>query len=288
MPISPRKLSTIEPQTRLRKGARIFASAELDIAGAKRVDVEYLISIAGVLLAEDSPISSDGRTELDSIQARLRTLRDTAARDNTPALRRVINGARHLLYAETGESPAEWDLLPRDKDVEGDTDLATASRGILSQCGLYLDDIRSPFNVGSILRTAEAFGVGAVYLSSMTPGPEHPRVGRTARGAEKRLRVERLDSPSRVEAPAAIFALETGGAPVSEFLFPRSGVMVVGSEELGVEPNLLARCREAAGVVELPTVGPKVSINVSVAVGIAVYEWSRSLLGPRAALLCHG
>ena len=313
MPITPRKLATLKPQSQLRKGARIFAAAELDLREAKSVDVDYLISIAAVLIVESSPISAEGRGELESIHRRMAAWRaQTATTGSTepeadtpgkggpaagvPELRRLLNGARHLLYAETGESPAEWDLLPRTDvtsmaDAEGVAPFAEgvdpvrppsfrAQESALSGCSLYLDDVRSPFNVGSIIRTAEALGLGAVYLSPATPGPDHPRVKRTGRGAEERMAVRRLQDSSRLDGAARLFALETGGTPIGEFVFPQEGMMVVGSEELGVEPDLLARCRRGRGVVELPMAGPKVSVNVSVAVGIALYEWARAATLP--------
>ena len=72
-----------------------------------------------------------------------------------------------------------------------------------------------------------------------------------------------------------VFALELGGVPLDEFDFPERGIVVVGSEELGVSPAALERC--GAGRVSIPMVGAKGSLNAGVAFGILLCAWSRSL-----------
>jgi TrmH family RNA methyltransferase len=72
-----------------------------------------------------------------------------------------------------------------------------------------------------------------------------------------------------------VFALELGGGDIESFTFPRRGIVVVGSEELGVSSEALARC--GAGVVSIPMAGVKGSLNVGVAFGVLMYSWSRKL-----------
>ncbi len=72
-------------------------------------------------------------------------------------------------------------------------------------------------------------------------------------------------------------ALEAGGTPMEEFVFPDDALLVIGSEELGVSPEKLALAENSGGVVSISTGGMKGSINVSVAAGIVLHEWFRVL-----------
>lgn len=172
--------------------------------------------------------------------------------------------ARHL-----GIEAADWDFqAPPDRQGE-------VQRFPFS---VWLDDLRSPFNVGSIIRTAEAYGFEAVVHSQDTPGTEHPRTKRTAMGTEHFLEVSPLairDVQARW-AHRPVFALELGGTPVDDFEFPAEGLVLVGSEELGLSPEALAWADASAGRVSLPLYGRKASLNVGVAFGILAAAWVRS------------
>jgi TrmH family RNA methyltransferase len=74
-----------------------------------------------------------------------------------------------------------------------------------------------------------------------------------------------------------VFALETGGIPLTEFPFPERGLLIAGSEELGVSPQALAAADASLGRVSIPVYGAKASLNVSVAFGIALENWGRRL-----------
>ena len=77
--------------------------------------------------------------------------------------------------------------------------------------------------------------------------------------------------------PCPVFALETGGVPLADFPFPRRGILIAGSEELGVSPRALAAADASAGRVSIQSYGAKASLNVSVAFGIAVEKWASRL-----------
>ena len=72
-----------------------------------------------------------------------------------------------------------------------------------------------------------------------------------------------------------VFALETGGTPIEEFNFPKQGICVIGSEELGVSPQALAKA--TYGTVTIPMIGLKASLNVGVAFGILMQKWCEAL-----------
>ena len=69
-----------------------------------------------------------------------------------------------------------------------------------------------------------------------------------------------------------IFVLETGGTPLRDFVFPKEGIVIIGSEELGVSPEALAK--GTYGQVTIPMKGMKASLNVGVAFGILMEAWT--------------
>lgn len=178
----------------------------------------------------------------------------------------ICNNLRHQLLVLLGQEPADWDFTARF-DARGQRDVLPLR--------VYLDDIRSPFNVGSIFRTAEAMGAQEVLLSPGTAPPEHPRAKRTSMGTVDILPWRVLEPE---EIPEPCFALESGGTSVSQFSFPLSGTVILGSEELGVRPFLLQKAEQSAGRVSIPMRGQKGSLNVGVAFGILMQMWTVDIL----------
>lgn len=141
-----------------------------------------------------------------------------------------------------------------------------------------LDNIRSTWNVGAMFRTADGAGLRHLYLCGYTPTPEHPKVGKTALGAQRALTWSR--HPDGVELARALhaegkrlIALEATAQaeplPAPAQPGERAAlVLVVGNELAGVDPGLLELCDR---VVSLPMAGVKESLNAAVAFGIAVY-----------------
>ena len=72
-----------------------------------------------------------------------------------------------------------------------------------------------------------------------------------------------------------VFVLETGGTDIADFVFPKEGTVIIGSEELGVSPEALARAEY--GRVSIPMTGLKASLNVGVAFGILMQAWVSAL-----------
>lgn len=176
---------------------------------------------------------------------------------------RAINRFRHALMAISGQSPADWDFISAPRPSQS---FAIRRPGMRA----YLEDIRSPFNVGSIFRTAEALGFEELILSPECADPLHPRALRTSMGTIARLPWRRAPVSALAEMEG-VFALEVGGSDLPDFAFPLSGIMVLGSEELGVSREALHLC--SRGRVEIPLVGTKASLNVATAFGIAGFAW---------------
>ncbi|MDR0785281.1 MAG: TrmH family RNA methyltransferase [Treponema sp.] len=187
-------------------------------------------------------------------------------------VRSAVNATRHLLLAEIGRTPADWDFL--DAEDKLDAGKRTVFKGVW----VYLEDVRSPFNIGSIFRIAESFGVEKIFLSPFAADPRHRRAERTAMGCVNAIPWERDDPPWE---QTGVFALETGGVPLKKFAFPRNGVMIVGSEELGVSSANLARSDASLGRASIPLFGAKGSLNVSAAFAIVMYAWAKSLTDNR-------
>jgi TrmH family RNA methyltransferase len=206
---------------------------------------------------------------------------DPAAGPTDPArLRRSLNTLRHILLAETGRSQADWDFI----DQRGQLD--PAARRPFPGMLVYLEDIRSPFNVGAMFRTAESFGAEQLFLSPLCADPRHPRAARSAMGCVDLLPWERRDfftAPGAEIAPpdCPLFALETGGTPLHRFEFPPRGLLIAGSEELGVSPPALAAADASLGRVSIPCYGAKGSLNVSTAFGIVMQAWAQALASPQ-------
>jgi RNA methyltransferase, TrmH family len=239
-----RKLSELSPRTRMRKVARIIQGLEVDMAGGRQPEPSYLEGLLRLL---------DGLVPAETLAA-ARSLRG-------------LNALRHELSRMLHAEPAEWDL------VQPGTGTLDRSGVAVLPMTVYLEDIRSPFNVGSIFRTAEAFGAQRILLSPRTPLPSHPRAEKTSMGASRALPWE-VAELSSLRGRADVFALELGGTPLDHFDFPRAGVVLIGSEELGLSPEALEIAAAGRGRVSIPLAGAKRSLNVSVAAGILLQAWA--------------
>jgi RNA methyltransferase, TrmH family len=133
--------------------------------------------------------------------------------------------------------------------------------------GLALWHVADPGNVGTLIRTADAFDA-YVALSSGCADPTSPKALRGSAGAIFRVRL--LDFE---DAPAPRIALVAdGGQPLSEVELPDQVTFVLGAERTGVPDEVLASCDEAATI---PLAEGSESLNVGVAGALALYEHSR-------------
>jgi TrmH family RNA methyltransferase len=140
---------------------------------------------------------------------------------------------------------------------------------------LYLDNVRSPYNVGAIIRTAESLGADGLMTGGNTPETNHPRLRRAAMNCERWLPLRTGTIEDAVNWSNGVpIALDTGGRPLSEVRFPDRGVLVLGNESAGIAPETRRRIKENGGyTVTIPTWGKKASLNVSVAAGIGLAAW---------------
>ena len=275
--IDPGKLFQLEGGQRRRKLALTFGALERDIAGIAEKGASYdfpsMTRTAYTKRLAEIVLRDPSLSE--AAAAELRSLIDTEPFDE----RRVCNCARNHLLAIIGTLPAEWDLVIAPHPLPFDENGIVKQRDFYAGMCVYAEDIRSPFNLGSIFRSAEAFGVDKVYLSPFCADPLQTRALRSGMGCIETLGWERKaldDLPPEIP----VFALETGGTPISDFAFPKQGICLIGSEELGLSPEALDRADY--GCVSIPMKGLKASLNVGVALGVLLASWTQSVAQGKA------
>lgn len=143
---------------------------------------------------------------------------------------------------------------------------------------ILLDNIRSAYNVGAILRVADCAGIEAVYTCGYTPNASHPKVVKTALDAEKNVQTRHFPGITDAVKELAgngykVYALESGvGARnLWEVDLPRTKTaFILGNEVEGVQLDAVRDFR--VETLEIPMYGIKESLNVSTAMAIATYD----------------
>ena len=148
-----------------------------------------------------------------------------------------------------------------------------------ARVGLLLDSVGQPFNVGSIIRTAAAFGVERIWLCGDTASPDHPQARRTALGTGRLVTLEHEPSAAAAAAAAAghgmrVIAVELAQDAVPLHDAPLDGdvCLALGHEDRGCSGALLAAADAVAYIPQLGRVG---SLNVAAAAAIALAEARR-------------
>lgn len=143
-----------------------------------------------------------------------------------------------------------------------------------------LENVRSAYNVGSVLRTADAFLLEAVYTTGYTAHPPHKEIKKTALGAD-----ETVTSKHFANAEEAIKELKGNGYKIyaveqaeNSYLLHRLQTtadekiaVILGNEVSGVEQSTIALCD---GCIEIPQLGMKHSLNIATAAGIVLWKLS--------------
>jgi 23S rRNA (guanosine2251-2'-O)-methyltransferase len=146
---------------------------------------------------------------------------------------------------------------------------------------IVLDNVRSHLNVGSVFRTADAFLIEAIYLCGITGIPPHRDIQKTALGATETVMWQYFDSTQE-----AITELKSTGYMVASIEQAENATMlndinyngkqklavVFGNEVYGVDQEIVSA---SDMVIEIPQFGTKHSLNISVSVGIVIWELVR-------------
>lgn len=144
---------------------------------------------------------------------------------------------------------------------------------------VILHNLRSSFNVGSIFRTSECFGIEKIYLCGYTATPEEIKTLKTSMGTaeivawEKSSELNELIQQIKKEG-YKIIALETAQKSLPLHFDGLTGptCLILGNERFGVDYETLSLCDE---VRQIPTFGSKNSLNVASSFAIAAYEYSK-------------
>ena len=148
---------------------------------------------------------------------------------------------------------------------------------------IVLDNVRSGSNVGSVFRTSDAFAVEELILCGITAAPPEREILKTALGATESVKWSHVGSTLEAiqvlkQSGYSIFAIEQAdpSIPLDGFQFAHATkrlALVFGNEVKGVDDSLIPFFD---GCIEVPQAGVKHSLNVSVCVGVVLWELYRS------------
>jgi tRNA G18 (ribose-2'-O)-methylase SpoU len=143
---------------------------------------------------------------------------------------------------------------------------------------IVLDNVRSLNNVGSVFRTADAFLVEAVYLCGITGNPPNKEIQKTALGATESVHWKPFVTTTEAIAELKqqgflVYAVEQAQSAIMLHHFsPEKNqklALIFGNEVNGVEQEVINQC---TGVIEIPQAGMKHSLNISVSVGVVLWD----------------
>lgn len=148
---------------------------------------------------------------------------------------------------------------------------------------VVLDDVRSMYNIGSVFRTCDAFRVEAVYLCGITCTPPATEIHKTALGAENSIRWSYFSSAleavkSLKEDGYFVYSVEqVEHSTKLQHFTPenRKYAVILGNEVKGVHQEVVDA---SDGCLEIPQLGTKHSMNVSVTAGIIIYKFAETLM----------
>jgi len=148
---------------------------------------------------------------------------------------------------------------------------------------ILLDNVRSLHNVGSAFRTADAFRIEKIFLTGITGTPPHREIQKTALGATESVEWQYAEDPAAIAAQLkaegytiVIIEQTTESTPLQTFIpDPKKKYCIVfGNEVHGVSEEVITHGDLA---LEIPQTGTKHSLNISVCLGIVVWEIFRKI-----------
>ncbi len=148
---------------------------------------------------------------------------------------------------------------------------------------IVLDDIRSLHNIGSVFRTADAFLIEKIILCGITAVPPNKEIHKTALGATETVIWEYQENVlTAIENLKAgdinVYAIEQveNSIMLNDFLPEKNKkyALIFGNEVKGVSQDAIALCE---GTIEIPQLGTKHSLNISVSAGIVVWDLFQKL-----------
>ena len=148
------------------------------------------------------------------------------------------------------------------------------SVNISNKLTLFLDDIQDPGNLGTIIRTADWFGIETIFCSNATADCYNPKVVQSTMASLGRVTVlygnivEELKKHSNIKKYAAVLA----GEKLENFQEIKEGILVIGNESKGISPAVMELIDER---ITIPKIGVAESLNAAVATGIILYTLTK-------------
>ena len=140
---------------------------------------------------------------------------------------------------------------------------------------LALDDIRDPGNLGTIIRTADWYGITKVVCSTTTAELYNPKVIAASMGSFTRVSLYYTDLETFLSGTSlSILGAMLNGENIHNYSFPKSGILLMGSEANGISDKLLPLLTHK---LTIPRYGNTESLNVGIATGILLDNWKRNL-----------
>lgn len=143
---------------------------------------------------------------------------------------------------------------------------------------IVLDDIRSLHNIGSVFRTSDAFLIEKIYLCGITASPPNKEIHKTALGATETVAWQYNQNVLDViktlkEDSITVYAIEQveNAIFLDEFQPEKNKkyALIFGNEVFGVSQEAIQLCD---GSIEIPQLGTKHSLNISVSAGIVIWD----------------
>ena len=136
---------------------------------------------------------------------------------------------------------------------------------------IVLDGIQDPGNLGTIIRTADWFGLDQIVVSADTASCYNPKVVQSTMGSILRVDVIVADLPDLIQSSKLpIYGAVLEGKSIQSTALPKEGILVIGNESKGIRPPILSLITDP---ITIPKYGNAESLNAAVATGIILANW---------------
>ena len=147
---------------------------------------------------------------------------------------------------------------------------------------VVLDNVRSAFNVGSVFRTSDAFRIERIYLCGITACPPHKDIRKSALGSTESVDWKKIDCTEKIISELKlkgynVYAVEQTSESILLNDFKQNDIpiaFVFGNEVNGVSQEVINLCD---GSIEIPQIGIKHSLNISVSAGIILWDFWKKI-----------
>jgi TrmH family RNA methyltransferase len=241
-----------------------------------------MLSKAKIKFIKSLQIKKYRKEEQSFIVQGAKSVRELLASDFETTL--LLGTADFLATAKPGKEVEVIEVNEKELDGLGEFQSNDASLAVArlkpnehvqvneTEFALVLDDIRDPGNLGTIIRTADWFGIQKIIASNETADFYSPKVISATMGSFTRIKVhytDLIDYLKVIKLP--VFGTYLNGTAIHRVDFGKSGLILIGNESKGVREDLE---KFVTTKVTIPKVGKGESLNAGIAAGILCYAVS--------------